>query len=394
MMRSDREKSSLSPFSPSGRLAGLQRKMAAEGLDLAVYGAGPDLQYLTGLELDWRSASPGDASVSHLFVPAGGMPVLTLPAERGDCAFETWVGDVSLCEDRTRYGALVKLVLGALGAGGGGAVAAGPRVAAVVAGQLATACGGAVPRDAAGLADRLRLVKDAVEIERLREVAGLTGRVMAAVAPAIVEGVTQGEIEAEIACQGVQFGASGVSFAPTVRFTRLGSQPGPDPFTWPEDEGLVSGTSIAFDFGFVKDGYCSDFGRSLYFGPAGAEVRKGYEALHAGLIETVGRMHEPGMRVCDLFGILAAVLDARGYGPPLRARLPNGVLGHSIGVDVHEYPWLSPACDEPLCVNMVLALEPKVWHAGQYYLRVEDMVLIGPDRAEFLTRFDREFFEL
>jgi Xaa-Pro aminopeptidase len=149
-----------------------------------------------------------------------------------------------------------------------------------------------------------------------------------------------------------------------------------------------------FDFGFVKDGYCSDFGRSFYFGDAPQEVRKGYEALHQGIVETVDRMHEGSMRICDLFPAVEATLDSLGYGEYLRARLPDGVLGHFIGIEVHEYPWVNPACDQPLRANMVMALEPKVWRAGEYYLRVEDVVLVGRDGTEFLTSFDRELFQL
>jgi len=44
--------------------------------------------------------------------------------------------------------------------------------------------------------------------------------------------------------------------------------------------------------------------------------------------------------------------------------------------------------------NMAMALEPKLWHSGEYYLRVEDIVLVGEDRCEFLTGFDRAIFEL
>jgi hypothetical protein len=60
------------------RLRGLQQKMAADGLDLAVYGAGPQLQYLTGLALDWRSEPRAEDAVNNLFVPRSGAPVLTL----------------------------------------------------------------------------------------------------------------------------------------------------------------------------------------------------------------------------------------------------------------------------------------------------------------------------
>jgi Xaa-Pro aminopeptidase len=43
---------------------------------------------------------------------------------------------------------------------------------------------------------------------------------------------------------------------------------------------------------------------------------------------------------------------------------------------------------------MVMALEPKLWNAGEYYLRVEDIVLVGPNKTEFLTAFDWELFQL
>ena len=53
-----------------------------------------------------------------------------------------------------------------------------------------------------------------------------------------------------------------------------------------------------------------------------------------------------------------------------------------------------PACKETLEADTVMALEPKLWHDGEYYLRVEDIVLVGQDGAEILTSFDREVFEL
>jgi Xaa-Pro aminopeptidase len=105
-------------------------------------------------------------------------------------------------------------------------------------------------------------------------------------------------------------------------------------------------------------------------------------------------MHEGSMRVCDVFPSIEEVLDEEGYGDYLRARLPHGSVGHQIGVEVHEPPWLKPENDDLLQAGMVMCLEPKLWHAGEYYLRVEDMVLIHPDRAEFLTDYDREQFQL
>lgn len=375
------------------RLTGLQQRMAAEGLALVVYGAGGDLQYLTGVGLDWRAAATEAGPPASVFVPLRGPPVLVLAGEWSDCAARTWIADVRVCRHAAEQRSVVRSVLDDLGAGSGQA-AVGPRVAEAVTAQVRSAAGGAEPRSAAGLMDHLRMFKDPGEIECLRQAARLAGEALKAVVPCITEGVTQGEVEAEVTLQGRRLGASGVSFSPTVRFTRAGSAPADDPFTYPMDEGLVEGTSIVFDFGFVTDGYCSDFGRSFHFGPPGREVSEGYRALHASLLETVALMHEGSMRICDLFPAVERALDRLGYGESLRARLGDGVLGHSIGIEVHEHPWINPACKDPLGANMVLALEPKLWRPGEYYLRVEDVVLVGLEQTEILTCFDRELFQL
>jgi len=69
-------------------------------------------------------------------------------------------------------------------------------------------------------------------------------------------------------------------------------------------------------------------------------------------------------------------------------------VGHNIGVEVHEPPWLDPKYKDLLRSNMVMAVEPKLWKSGQYYFRVEDIVLVGKKKTEFLTQFDRDIFQL
>ncbi|MHC4198631.1 MAG: M24 family metallopeptidase [Planctomycetota bacterium] len=375
------------------RLNGLRRKMTGLGLDLVVYGASPDLRYLTGLAFCRQAdAAEGSAPVG-LFVPQEGEPVLVATGTLADRAGQSWIGDVRIHREENGRARLVEGVLRDLGVKGG-RIALGQRVAEPVKRAIEQAAAGAELCGARGLMDHLRMVKEPGEIKRLRRVAGITGRALEAVVPRIKEGVTQPELEEEVALQGRRLGASGVSFEPAAKFVRRGSEVSSDPFTYPKEKGLVPGTSIAFDMGFVMDGYCSDFGRSFYFGPADEEARGGYAALHEALIETVSGMRDGGMGMSDLFPLLEKALDRLGYGDYLRARLPNGVLGHSIGVEVHENPWMRPGSDEPLRAGMVLALEPKLWHAGRYYLRVEDMVLVGAEESEILTSFDRELFEL
>ena len=79
----------------------------------------------------------------------------------------------------------------------------------------------------------------------------------------------------------------------------------------------------------------------------------------------------------------------------MRARLaPSQTIGHQIGTEVHENPWLKPSSEEPLRAGMVMCIEPKLWLPGEYYLRLEEMVHVTETGAEFLTNFDRELFAL
>lgn len=238
------------------------------------------------------------------------------------------------------------------------------------------------------------MTKTPQQIEKLRRAAALTDDVFAAVVPLIREGITQPELQDEIRRLGMQRGAEDVSFPPAVIFTRTGTPPSTEAFTYPREQGLAEGCSIAFDFGFVVDGLCSDFGRSLYFGPVPEHIGGAYQALARSVVEAVAAIEPGRTRFCDLYPAVEETLDRLGYGEYLRARLVDKVLGHCIGATVHEEPWLRPECDLPLAPGAVFAIEPKLWRTGHYYLRVEDIVLVGPDRAEFLTRADRELFAL
>ncbi|MEM3788394.1 MAG: Xaa-Pro peptidase family protein [Candidatus Bathyarchaeia archaeon] len=375
------------------RLLGLQKKMNEENVDLVVYGSCQNFQYLTGLLIDWRNGIDLGSYVNNVFVSRTGEPVLTLAEDRLDQAGETWIKDVRILGKNESYENLLKKVLLDLNFKNG-VIGLGDHVWGTTIAEITRLVKRVKFVNAEGFMDHLRMIKEPEEIEKLRNVARLTDKVLEAVIPKIRESVTQRQLELEVEFYGKLYGASHVSFPPTVGFVKSGSEISPTPFTYPKNKGLVKGTSIAFDIGFVMDGYCSDFGRSFYFGSATAEVAKGYEALQQAVLETVDKIHDGSMRACDLFPFLESILDRLGYGKYLRARLPTKNLGHSIGVEVHEPPWLSPAYKEVVCENMVIALEPKLWHAGEYYLRVEDMVHVRKRKAEFLTNFDRKIFQL
>jgi Xaa-Pro dipeptidase len=120
-----------------------------------------------------------------------------------------------------------------------------------------------------------------------------------------------------------------------------------------------------------------------------------HRALRESVLEVVASMRAGSMRACDVYPAIEKALDARGYGSQMRLRLAqHKAMGHSIGIEVHEHPWLGPDCEETLQENMVVAIEPKLWNPGEHYLRLEELVLIKRDGAEILTNFDRDLFIL
>jgi Xaa-Pro dipeptidase len=380
------------------RIHGLQQVMRQEDIDLVLYGPCPNYQYLTGLLVDWRSAPDLRPEGDLLLVPQEGEPVLIASGSYSidGCPmtkvhpYDRSAGYLGMLNSIVKDLSLDVRKLGL------GAYLSIPAVAAALA---ATERPGLC--DASHLMDGLRMIKEPEEVDLLRKVARLTDDVMGKVVRDIREGVSQMDLMLEMEAQARRMGASDVSFGSWACFVHSGSSAttqgsGSTRVTdYPIERGLVANTAITFDVGFVMNGYCSDWGRSVYWGTPPDDVRHAYAALCSSVIETVAEMKNGAMRACDVYPAIEKRLDACGFGDQMRARLaPSRMIGHQIGTEVHENPWLKPESQEPLRAGMVMCIEPKLWVPGEYYLRLEEMVHVTETGAEFLTQFDRELFAL
>lgn len=371
------------------RLLALRQKMAEEGCDLAIFGGCPNYQYLTGDLSDWRQAPDHRQGGGDLFVFAEGAPVI------GCQRPPSWNGTSSVAfadiERGISYGDWVSSLIRSskpkkigIGANLGQAT------------HLALhSCNGTEIVDASHWLDEVRAIKEPEEVERMRAVAKLTDDAMLTVVKGLSDGMSMNDVALEIEMQGRRLGASGVSFGPFSGFMRLGAGQPDDIVNMPTTEGLRANTAICFDVGFVLDGYASDWGRSVYWGKCPSHISDAYKALVDSMIATVSLLHDGSMRACDVYPAVEKELDKRGFGEPMRRRLAeHKVMGHSIGVEVHEAPWLATTSQAPLREGMTIAIEPKLWVPGEYYLRLEEIVLVGKRSSEFLTNFDRSLFQL
>ncbi len=227
--------------------------------------------------------------------------------------------------------------------------------------------------------ERRRAVKDAEEIETLREAARRLSRVAGRISSFIAEGRTELEIAADIDAAIRVAGFERPAFETIVASGENGARP----HARPSHRRLRGGDGVVLDFGGVYDGYSVDLTRTLPVGAVpsdlsrlGAAVREAHDAAIACV--------RPGVRPSEIDAAARDVLahhglaDAFGHG-----------TGHGLGLEVHEDPRISklPGAlpDDPVVAGMVFTIEPGAYVPGVGGVRIEDDVLVVESGCEVLT---------
>lgn len=241
----------------------------------------------------------------------------------------------------------------------------------------------------------LRRIKDEKEIALMSKLGKFTDDAVMYVCKHLKPGMTMFEAERMIVDYGLQNGMADLSFPPTCGFKTRNTENAQSIELFENDRKLVGGTMIAFDIGYMDRGYCSDWGRTVYVGRAPELVKKGYEALQAGETYMLSKIVPGVTKFGELYGFICDKVEELGYYDYLRfKRDETGGNGHHIGSEVHELPFLVPGDDLVLEPGMIFCSEPKMFFKNEGYMRVEDMILVTEDGAEFLTNFPRDLFEI
>ena len=241
----------------------------------------------------------------------------------------------------------------------------------------------------------LRRIKDEKEIALMTRLGKFTDDAVMYVCKHLKPGMTMFEAERMIVDYGLKTGMADLSFPPTCGFKTRNTENAQNIEPFENDRKLVEGTMIAFDIGYMDRGYCSDWGRTVYYGKAPELVKKGYEALQAGETYMVSKIVPGVTKFGELYGFICDKVEELGYYDYLRfKRDETGGNGHHIGSEVHELPFLVPGDDLVLEPGMIFCSEPKMFFKNEGYMRVEDMILVTEDGAEFLTNFPRDLFEI
>ena len=232
---------------------------------------------------------------------------------------------------------------------------------------------------AGGLVEELRAVKDHAEVERIGRAAALVDETLGAVCGRGLAGRTEREVALALEVDLRERGAEGVSFPIIV----AGGPHGSLPHASPRDEPIARDALVIVDLGCVVDGYCSDCTRTFATGPLDGEAAEVY-ALVLAAQERALEAVRAGAGVREVDAVAREAIADAGHGE----RFGHG-LGHGVGLEVHEGPRLSPTGEGTLAAGNVVTVEPGVYLSGRFGVRIEDLVVVGEEGPEILSRFPK-----
>lgn len=371
------------------RLAAFQSHLAGQA-ELAFFPLSADLQYLTGVPRDIPNFGavlhPGDWLEGAWLTPEH-EPILALSrmtAEFGGLANLTGV-QIRVLSDFDDPSAMIKGFIKEFGL----AEEARVVISDSTHGATVSALNALLPRASFGSATAilqpLRAVKSDEEIAVMRQAGELTEQAFAEVLKRLEHGMTELDVVTEVDYQLKKHGSLGPSFT-TSLYNSGPNHPllfGQRQATW--QRVLTPPVAILFDFGAIFEGYCYDYGRTVFFGEPSGEYQTIFQLIMQSQAAGIAALQAGSMTTSQADQAARDVLVAAGYGTEFRHR-----LGHAIGLDVHERPFLTAGDDTLLKDGMLFTVEPSITQFETFSCRIEDVVVARPEGGEPLTKGFRE----
>ncbi len=242
---------------------------------------------------------------------------------------------------------------------------------------------------------KLRLIKDADEVERMRRAAALTCELYRGLLSWIEVGMREIDVAVELEHRARAAGAERMSFETIVAAGERGSMP----HARASAALLRPGHLVTVDFGIVLDGYCSDMTRTIVLGLTGQRVparakkrwlaqRTVFDAVLEAQEAAVSAVRA-GVTCGDVDHAARSVLKRAGYG-----KYFSHSTGHGVGLEIHESPRVAKEGVQILQSGMIITIEPGVYLPGEFGIRIEDTVLVTENGAEILTPVYKGWTEL
>ena len=227
--------------------------------------------------------------------------------------------------------------------------------------------------EAESIINKLRMIKDSEEIENIREACRITDECFTFLQGFIKPGMTEKQIARKIQNYYMD-NADGVSFEPIVASGENSSKP----HAIPTDRVIKENDIITIDMGCKIKGYCSDMTRTIFIGRPTEEQKRVYNLVLDNQEKSLREMKD-GASIKDIAKIVTSNFALQGYD------LVHS-LGHGVGLEIHETPFIKEANDNTLKENMVVTDEPGIYIPGNFGIRIEDTILITKDGTDVLTK--------
>ncbi|MGH7700268.1 MAG: M24 family metallopeptidase [Gemmatimonadales bacterium] len=364
------------PHSPQGpglppqvfarRLSRLREELRTRRLDLLMATPGTNYRYFT-------SYGPGRSErLIALVVPAQAEPLVICPSfEVERIRRATPIPDVRGWEEDDDPYTLVRDAVRGRGARGRGALE--PTTEYHVFRRLAAALPGWEWVDGAPITERLRIVKQPEELALIRRAVEITQAAMAATFGGLTPGMSERDVARRLSSEMQRRGAQGgglVQFGPSSALPHGG----------PGGATLERETVVLIDCGCRVDGYTSDVTRTIWFGDRPPEeFRRLFNLVHDAQTAAMA-LGRPGTECQALDRAARRVIAAAGYGPFFTHR-----LGHGMGMDGHEVPYLVEGNALRLEPGMVFTIEPGIYQLGNFGIRIEDDCVMTAEGIQVLS---------
>jgi Xaa-Pro aminopeptidase len=226
----------------------------------------------------------------------------------------------------------------------------------------------------------MRAVKDEEELDAIRRAAAITNEAYRRFAEEPIVGRTERDLAWRMQLLQHELGGEGEAFDVIVAAGPTGGSP----HAVPGERTIEPGQTIVVDAGCRVSGYCSDCTRTFVTGELPAELRQAYDVVKQAQATGLAAVRA-GADTAAVDAAARAVVEEAGLGE----RFGHG-LGHGVGLDVHEAPWLNAEWPSVLVAGNVVTVEPGVYLPGLGGVRIEDLVIVTDDGPEVLTPFTKE----
>jgi len=227
--------------------------------------------------------------------------------------------------------------------------------------------------------EKLREIKDEEEIDKIKKACEITDKCFNHLLEFIKIGTTEKEIAFEIESFFKKNGAEGVAFDSVVAIGENSANP-----HWkPSDRAVKMADLILIDMGCKYQGYCSDMTRTIFMGCILEEIKPIYDLVLKNQLNTINEIKEYAS-IKTLSQMVESDFKLNGYD------LIHS-LGHSIGLETHEAPYINSKNDTFLKANMVIADEPGIYLPGKFGIRIEDTILVEKEGCTPITRSPKNY---